>query len=230
MENPETLERTNEHERAIFAHMLGAILERKLPEAPFIVGINGIDGSGKTSVASKFTGFVGDQGQSLQTIHIDDFHNPKAIRYAGDRPEPEKYFHQSFNLQALIDGVLTPIRQGGGLQKIFSLLNLETDQFDLERTYAVTPDTIVVFEGVFLFRPELLPFLDYRVLVDIPFETSKERAVLRSPDLTEDDLASYDRKYLPAQRQYFEACRPHEVADLVIDNLDFQTPKIKTTP
>ncbi len=226
MEKPEILESINEHERAIFAHILGAVLEQKSPEVPFVVGINGIDGSGKTSIASKFTSFLDDQGQSVQAIHIDDFHNPKAIRYAGDRPEPEKYFHQSFNLQALIDGVLAPIRQSMGLQRTLSLLDLETDQFDLERTYAITPDTIVVFEGVFLFRPELLPFLDYRVLVDIPFEASKERAVLRSPHLTADDLVAYDQKYLPAQRQYFEACRPHEVADLVIDNASFQVPKI----
>ncbi len=229
MEKPETLKIINEHERSIFARILNDVLERKSHEVPFVVGINGIDGSGKTSIASKFAGFLEDQARSVQVLHIDDFHNPKAIRYAGDKPEPAKYFHQSFNLQALIDEVFVPLKTRKQLQKTLSLLDLETDQFDLERTYSIIPETIVVFEGVFLFRPELLPFLDYKVLVDIPFEESKKRAVLRSPHLTEADLASYDRKYIPAQRQYFEDCRPHEVVDLVIDNMDFKFPKIKPT-
>ena len=219
----------NEHERAIFTHLLNVIIEKKSPEAPFVVGINGIDGSGKTSTASKFAGFLEDETQEVQLIHIDDFHNPKSLRYAEEAPEPEKYFHQSFNLQTVIDELLTPLRTEKQLQKTLKLLNLETDQFDLERTYSITPESIVIFEGVFLFRSDLLPFLDYRILVDIPFEESKKRAVLRAPHLTEDDLASYDRKYIPAQKQYFETCQPHKVADLVIDNTDFKIPRIKIT-
>ncbi len=61
MEKPEILESINEHERVIFAQLLRAILERKSPDIPFIVGINGIDGSGKTSIASKFAEFLRDQ-------------------------------------------------------------------------------------------------------------------------------------------------------------------------
>jgi len=77
-----------------------------------------------------------------------------------------------------------------------------------------------------LFRDEFIDYLDYKVLIDIPFNLSKIRAKIRNTELTDDDLKSYDIKYLPAQERYFDKYKPKDKANLIINNEDFENPKI----
>ncbi len=85
--------------------------------------------------------------------------------------------------------------------------------------------TLVVFEGVFLFRPELAPFLDYRVFLEIPLPMAKARAKVRDvPRFGVEILTRYDRKSLPAQQQYRAAFPPAALADMIIDNRDWEHP------
>lgn len=105
-----------------------------------------------------------------------------------------------------------------------TLLNLKTDRFETIKKYTIKPDTIVIFEGVFLFREELVPFIDYKVYLDIPFEESKRRAHFR--DRTE-TISKYDEKYLPAQAKYIWECSPASTADIVIDNTNWDHPKMR---
>jgi uridine kinase len=82
----------------------------------------------------------------------------------------------------------------------------------------------VIFEGVFLFRKELAPYLDYKVFLDIPFEASKIRAKVRDSQASID---KYNIKYLPAQEKYLKEYPPSKVADIIIDNSNWEYPVIK---
>jgi uridine kinase len=87
---------------------------------------------------------------------------------------------------------------------------------------------IMVFEGVFICRRELSPYLDYRIFLEIPFEVSKRRAAARDiPIYSEEILERYDRKYWPAQRRYLEEYPPLQTADMIVDNLNWECPVIK---
>jgi len=77
-----------------------------------------------------------------------------------------------------------------------------------------------------LFRDEFIDFLDYKVLINISFDLSKIRAKIRNPELTDDDLKSYDVKYIPAQEKYFEKYNPKNKANLIINNNNFNNPEI----
>jgi uridine kinase len=79
-------------------------------------------------------------------------------------------------------------------------------------------------EGVFLFRKELAPYIDYKIYLDIPFEESKRRAITRDPAAT---IVKYDEKYMPAQQKYIRQYAPALVADMVIDNTDWRRPLIR---
>ena len=73
------------------------------------------------------------------------------------------------------------------------------------KSYSFDQNTIIIFEGVFLFRKELSPYIDYKIFLDISFEESKNRAKTRDvPVYGEEILTMYEEKYLPSQRRYLE--------------------------
>jgi uridine kinase len=154
---------------------------------------------------------------------MDDFQNPKEIRYAGN-DQAENYYTKSFNTEFLIDKLLGPVRQQGKVTARLTVLNLETDKFDTARNYNIKPDTVVILEGVFLFRKELAPFIDYKVYLDISFQESKKRATIRDPEAS---VLKYDTKYLPAEERYIQEHAPGITADLVINNTDTEYPKLR---
>jgi uridine kinase len=74
----------------------------------------------------------------------------------------------------------------------------------------------VVADGVFLQRPELDDLWDLRIWVDISFEESLRRAVIRDAHYMEDARGRYERRYHPGQRLYLAAVDPRTRADIVV--------------
>jgi uridine kinase len=106
-----------------------------------------------------------------------------------------------------------------------TVLDWKTDKYEIEKEFSFHQDTIVIFEGVFLFRKDLSPYIDYKIFIEIPFEESLRRAKTR--DIKE-VFEKYNEKYLPAQKRYLEEYPPSETADMIIGNSDWENPKIKT--
>jgi len=91
------------------------------------------------------------------------------------------------------------------------------------------PGAVLVLDGIFLHRDELRDLWDLSVFLDVPVEISVARMSARdgsSPDPEHPCLA----RYIEGQRLYFQACRPWERADMVIDNRDWRHPVVVTGP
>jgi phosphoglycolate phosphatase len=207
----------------IFEKIVDAIVKKKQKDRAFVLGINGIDCSGKTTFAKALGNYLKTNGYPTQIIAIDDFHNPKAVRYSGRDPA-DNYLNKSFNFEKLTEKLLKPIQETGRVNTRMNLLNLETDKYDTVKHYSIGPDTIVILEGVFLFRKEIAPYIDLKVYLDIGFEESMRRAPIRdSTSIVE----KYKIKYLPAQDKYIKECTPLSQSDIVIDNTNLEYPKLK---
>jgi phosphoglycolate phosphatase-like HAD superfamily hydrolase/uridine kinase len=207
----------------IFERILKEAGERKQKDKAFVIGINGIDGAGKTQFAESLEKYLIAHKHKTQAIHLDDFHNPKAIRYAR-KNQAENYYNSSFDVSLIVEKLLSPIHKRNTLSSSLKVLNLSTDKYDIKRDYAIDRNTIVIIEGVFLFRKQLSPYIDYKVFLDIPFGESKSRARARD---SEEVINKYDGKYLPAQAKYLEEYPPSQVADMDIDNTNWEYPTIK---
>lgn len=210
----------------VFEIILAEINRRRQDDRAFIIGINGIDGAGKTSFTALFERFLVSQRYKTQVIALDDFHNPQAYRYAGD-DQADNYYNRSFAFGTVINELLIPIHRGGTFTTELTLLNLSTDGYDTKKRFSFDPTTVVIFEGVFLFREKLAPYIDFKIFLDILFDESKKRALLRDTRLGQERLKRYDEKYLPAQKKYLSQYPPAEVADLIIDNTDWERPRVR---
>ena len=208
----------------IFERILKEAGEKKQKDKALVIGINGIDGAGKTHFTESLGTFLKAKGYPTQLIQIDDFHNPKAIRYAG-KDQADNYYHKSFNINLIVEKLLSPIKERRPLSLNYTALDLNTDEFEIDRTYNIDQNTMVIFEGVFLFREKLAPYIDYKVFLDIPLEESKRRAIIRD---SEADVKKYDKKYLPAQVKYMEKYPAAVVSDMIINNTNWEYPKIKS--
>jgi uridine kinase len=207
----------------IFEKIAGEIKLKKPADRPFVVGISGIDGSGKTVFAAALEKYLNLKDFQTRLISLDDFHNPQEIRYAGEN-QAENYLNRSFDIKTIVQKLLLPIREKGEYSVNLKLLDLQTDKYEITRKYSFNHQTIVIFEGVFLFRKELAPYIDYKIFLNIPPELSKKRAKMRDPEA---NLQKYDTKYLPAQRKYLREYPPRKVSDMVIDNRDWERPVIR---
>jgi uridine kinase len=88
---------------------------------------------------------------------------------------------------------------------------------------------ILLFDGVFLLRPELDTLWDYRIFVNVGFEVALQRAMLRDHPLfgsAEAIQARYLQRYIPGQQLYFQRVHPQERADVVVENNDPIHPKL----
>ncbi len=208
----------------VFEQILEEIDRKKHAKRPFVVGINGIDTSGKTMFTGALADYLTTMNRKVQVINLDDFHNPREVRYAGDNPA-ENYYHRSFNIRSIIENVLIPIHHKEKHTVSLKLLDLNTDKYDLIRNYSFSADTVVLFEGVFLFRRELAEYIDLKVFLEISSGESKRRALERDPEAV---LEKYDTKYLPAQAEYLKKYPPEDVADIIIDNTNWEYPRVKS--
>lgn len=201
------------------------ISQSRPPEGPMVVGVTGMDTSGKSEMATLLAQELEAAGLSVQIVRLDDFHRTRAERHAEGLPEPVQFYEHTFDFERLRNAVLKPIRDEGSLETTLVCLDLLEDTWTVERHYSVKSDTVILLEGVFLFRPDISHFLDLIIYLQVDEGTVIDRARNRDvPIHGELILKKYESKYLPAQRMYLEEYPAERNADVIIDNNDFENP------
>jgi len=203
----------------------------KVPH-PIRVAIDGIDAAGKTKLGDELVAPLENLGRTTIRASIDSFHNPRNVRYKKGSNSPEGYYQDSFQNDAILSELLIPLGPGGSRIYRSSVYNYRTDKPVLPQFHEAPLDAILLFDGVFLLRPELIRFWDFKIFVDVNFETSLQRAVARDlsvkgsgPDA--DTLRMrYHQRYVAGQQIYLQISRPKEKADVIIDNQNLDFPEI----
>jgi len=153
----------------------------------------------------------------------DGFHHPKAHRYRRGRRAWEGFWLDAFDLEQLRSELLDPLQPGGSGRYRRAVHDVATDQ-SLDLPYEVAPlGAVLLLDGVFLHRDELVDCWDLSVFLEVPFEVSVKRMAAR--DGSDPNPASPGvRRYVQAQRHYLAAGRPRTRATIVIDNNDLERP------
>ncbi|MEK4713768.1 MULTISPECIES: AAA family ATPase [unclassified Sporosarcina] len=177
-----------------------------------LIGIDGLGGSGKTMYAYKLQ----QQLEGSVILHLDDFVHKKEVRYNENYEEWYCYYHLQWRYDYLIQKLLLPLKSGLDVNETIEVYNRETDSYIL-REIEIPAGTTVIVEGVFLQRPELRPYFEIVVYLELDQETRLKRITDRDIYMgNKKEIAlKYDQRYFPAEEKYIEQCNPLALADIV---------------
>jgi uridine kinase len=206
---------------------LAARIAASRPPHPLRVGIDGVDAAGKTTLANELVPHVEATGRQVIRASIDGFHNVSAVRYRRGRESAEGYYLDSFDAAALAESLLEPFGPEGDRRFRRAVFDHRSDSpLDLPLESAAV-DAVLLFDGVFLHRPELRRCWDLSVFLDVDFSVAVARALRRDPDTPgEEARRLYRVRYVPGQQLYLERERPAASASIVIDNTHPERPTI----
>jgi uridine kinase len=196
---------------------------------PIRVGIDGCDTAGKTTLADELVAPLAELGRPTIRASLDGFHNPSSVRHQRGRDSPEGYFFDSFNTDAVIESLLRPLGPAGSAHYRRAVFDFRTDQPVTVSTEIASPNAVLLFDGVFLHRRELVSFWDFSIFLHVEFETVLRRAEARDAGMfgsIAEVRARYERRYIPGQRLYFAMCSPSRCATAVIHNTDPAQPRV----
>lgn len=206
-----------------------AILARVLPH-PVRVGIDGCSTAGKTSLADELAAAVQQRGRAAVRISLDDFKRPWSERHRYDRESAAGYYRNAYDYPLIQREVLEPLGPDGNLSYRSAHLDPLTQCPRPDAIMCAVPDTIALIEGVFLFRPELNRFWDFRIFVEIDEARIMERGVVRDQAWVGSAAATaalYTDRYIPSERLYLAEVAPQQHADVIVNNNHIYAPKIR---
>lgn len=186
---------------------------------PALIAVDGVDGSGKTTFAGRLARAIQAAGRPAVVVHEDDFLAPRTVRYRLGRESPEGYFRDSYDLEALAAHVLDPLRPGGDRRVRRRVFDHRTNAPVDAPVEEVPDDAVVIVEGMFLHRDELVDRWDWSVFLDVPFGETARRMAERDGSHPDPEHPTM-RRYVEGQRSYLAACRPRERATVVLDDKD----------
>jgi uridine kinase len=191
------------------------------------VAIDGVDGAGKTVLADALAPLVIAKGRQVIRASVDDFHHPRAVRYARGRYSPDGFFLDSYDYAAFRRLLLDPLGPDGSGCYVAKHFDHRTDQPVAPRPQQAPSAAALIVDGIFLHRPELRAYWDLSIFLQIDFAVSRERNAARegtSEALDPDTPAN--RRYGAGQQRYLSECAPAQNADIVIDYNDLGAPRI----
>ena len=193
---------------------------------PTRVAVDGPPAAGKTTLADELAGVLRAQGREVVRATIDDFLFPRAQRYPRGEYSAEGCYFDAHDYDALNRVLLDPLGPGGDRRFQPAVYDRTADAVLSPPITTAPRDAVLVFDGVFLMRPELIDRWDLRVFVSTAPEKTVDRAVIRERRVSSraDVERRWHERYLPAQRLYFDRDRPAERADLVVRNDDPERP------
>jgi uridine kinase len=169
------------------------------------VAIDGVMASGKTSLAKEISAMLRSEDIVVLQASADAFFNSEETRYFRGFECAEGCYNDTFDLQRIRNFLLKPPSWEG---KIIDIL---------------------IFDGLFLQRPELIHFWDYKIFLMVDPNVALDRAVERDISRFEslDKLLYKHRaRYIPAQDLYMSEVRPQMRANCIINNNFLHDPGI----
>ena len=189
---------------------------------PFRIGVDGRTGVGKTTFADDLADALAMWNRHIMRAELDGFHNPRDIRYARGRLDPDGYYRDARDHAAIRRLLLDPLGPEGDGRYALESFDLHTDQrVPPQWRQARSHDTALICDGSFLQRPELRDGFDCVIFLRSSAETSRARGLSRDGRHMR---KVYDTRYLPAFDIYEREVGPEAQADLVIDVTDVARP------
>jgi uridine kinase len=169
------------------------------------VGIDGVSAAGKTTFAEALGPFV---DSPVVRASFDDFHLPRAIRYARGQGR-DSYYEDTFDVGRFRAELLEPFARGEPIRtRIFDHVR---DRPIDEPLRTAPRGAVLIVDGMWLHKPELRDAFELTIWLAVDRQVALERAIAR------DGMPErYATRYFPAETRYIEEVAPETIADIVV--------------
>src|SRR6185369_13941480 len=151
-------------------------------------------------------------------LNVDGWLNLPQKRFAESAPALN-FYENAVRLDQFFNELVMPLREQRSIHLVADFVE-ETASDYRKHTYDFRDVSVLLVEGIFLFKPQYRKCFDLAIWIDCSFPTALARAISRaqeglSPAST---IAAYDTIYFPAQRIHLAQDHPRENADLIFEN------------
>jgi uridine kinase len=202
-----------------------------------LVGIDGAPGTGKSTFSDELANHLSRLGLQVIRSTTDLFHRPRAERYLLGPTSPQGYYLDSHDLDAITERLLRPFAKGSPRVQVAAFDEL-TDTTSPMFADVTTGTAVLVFDGLFLLRPELAEH--WQLTVHLQAERRREdgwRSYLHDdlPEHQPGRQEEIDRRlsrarwprYSEGWQLYVDQVDPLKAATIVIDNDELVAPIIR---
>jgi uridine kinase len=190
------------------------------------LAIDGPDGSGKSTLAHHVAQTCRSWGRPVLRIDVDDFLQPRRIRYRRGNDSPEGFVEDTFDYMAMRRLVLEPL-ENGHRRIVRRIYDTETDTPVDSPAEQVPDGAIVVVDGCLLLRTALRSYWTLGVLLEVAEDQEVRGAAEPGPGAAAgaDGLrAKHRTRRSRGFALYLERDDPAAVADIIIDNTNVRRP------
>ena len=176
----------------------------------FIVGISGMNGAGKSTLAQQLEDILRSKERTVYLFDVDDFLFQRESRYK------ERSYNQ-FDFGTLYNEVLLPAKRTLHVRQEFTATNHTKDELE-NRIVSIVGPSIVIAEGIFLFKKSLPDVFQLQIWLQISEEKLLERISKRKRDIAK--RGSADAVKTHVRNRYFLDQEYHLVHDNPITRSD----------
>jgi uridine kinase len=170
--------------------------------ATAVVGISGFGGSGKSTLAAALADVL-----KAPSVSTDEFATEAVMQPSDD--------WNGIDRARLVRQLLLPLRQGARRMTYDSSGDWKA-WTTVSKTLELAGDYFIV-EGVGLFHPDVLAFLDLTVWIDIDPAESTRRGLARDAQAGQAERSIWNDVWAPNDLRFAEVFDPRARADVVID-------------
>ena len=179
---------------------LFAELDKRLEKGPLKMAIEGRSASGKSSLAD-----IIESIYICTVLHMDDFflqphqRTPERFNEIGGNVDRERFLKE----------VLIPLSKG---EKIH-YRPFDCSTMQIKEGEEIISQKLTVIEGAYSMHPDLAPYYDFSVFLDISPDLQKQRILKRNGQ----NLAKrFFEEWIPLENKYFEYFKIKDNCDIVI--------------
>jgi len=201
----------------LLASKIVATRAEKLAEQAILVGISGIDASGKGFITEKIAQRLQQAGWRVATINADDWLNLPEV-CLNPRTPGEHFYEHAMRFDEMFDQLIMPLKENRAVSFVADCADAKGNR--RKHSYEFREIDIVLLEGIFLFKPAYRHHFDLTAWVDCSFATALERAITRCQEglPPAETIRAFSTIYFPAQRIHFARDNPQDAADFIIRN------------
>jgi uridine kinase len=191
---------------------------------PWLLAVDGIDGSGKSVLAQALVTALEPAGTRAALLRVDDYRRPVDWKAAG-RAEADVYYDDYYDLRRLDDGVRAFLDGASGVS--LPVFDSARELLDGERWVTFAGGTALVVEGVFALRVPTVAARGCALYLRTSFDEARRRILAR--DIARGRTAvdvnhRIDARYFPAQERYLREHDPVARAAVLVEHETLAAP------